>query len=259
MKRTPAATYNVITALFGLLSVLSCACIGGLLVLRPSGLGRQVLIAPTNIVAPTDTLTFTPSATFTPSLTYTPTNTPTSLPTNTQIPSNTPVPTDTPAPTDIPTVAPTPRNTPAIVATAAATAAANKGTPVPNLLFAPASDVVTFSPNPDPTTGCNIMAIAGQILDVNGKPITSKVSVFIAGPNGFKKLAYPSTVNVPPYGVGFWLLVIKAKANSNAYVVEVLDSKTNQISSPMTVQFTADCQNNIAIINFQQTAPGPIP
>jgi len=254
MKRSSAATYNLITGLFGILTLFSCICVGALLLVHPSFLGRQVAQVPTSIVAPTDTKTYTPSATFTPSITFTPSYTPTPLATDTIVPTNTLVPTETPPPTDVSTDTPTPKNTPAIVATAVPTLSA-----AGSYAFVPGSNAPAFSPNPDSTTGCNVMAIAGQILDQNNKPITAKVEVYIAGPKGFKKLAKPNPVNVAPYGVGFWLLVINSKVNSNAYVVEVLDSKGTQISSPMTVQFTADCQNNVALIDFIQTGPITLP
>ena len=87
---------------------------------------------------------------------------------------------------------------------------------------------------------------------------TGKVEVFIFGPNNYKKLAKPLPTNVPPYGVGFWVLVIN-QFNSNAYTVEVLNSKGVQISTPVTVQFTADCMKNVAIVNFNQVKQTTLP
>jgi hypothetical protein len=100
-----------------------------------------------------------------------------------------------------------------------------------------------------------VQVIAGQIFDMNHTPITSKIQVFISGPNNYKKLAKPVASNVPPYGVGFWVLVIP-QFNSNAYQVEVLNTtKEDAISTPVTVQFAADCQRNVAIVNFDQIKP----
>lgn len=255
MKQTPAATYNLVTIVFGALTVFSCLCIGGLLILRPAALGKRVVVVPTSIVAPTDTPTFTPSATYTPSATATPTDSPTATDTNTPVATATLFPSATPLVIAVPpTIPPLPtaqvitNPTPIVVA---------GGTPfkttVPlNLIYRAASVVPAYSANPDPTTGCSVAAIAGQIFGLNGKPVTTGVAVFIAGPAGFKKLAYPSAINKAPFGVGFWLLVITGNANRNAYTVEVIDAKQLQVSLPVTVQFTGDCQQNVALINFQQ-------
>ena len=266
MKRSSSGIYNSIAGLFAILTLISCACIGGLLAHvitpPPAFSGQKSVILPTNAALPTDTKTYTPSATFTATATFTPsaTNTPTDTPIPTDTPTDTPTVTPIASDTPIPTLTLFPSRTPSGASTVKSTAAASGTAATPAggnaaIAFAPDPTSPQYSANPDPTTGCKVQVIAGQILDLNNTPITSKVEVFIFGPNNYKKLARPISTNVPPYGIGFWVLVIP-QFNSNAYTVEVLNtSKEVQISTPATVQFSSDCQKNVAIVNFNQIKP----
>jgi hypothetical protein len=262
MKRSSAGIYNFLTGLFVILTLISCGWIAGVyskILAPPAIFSRAAVVVPTVLIPPTDTPTFTPSATFTPSLTFTPTptttatDTPTLVPTDTPVPSNTPLPSNTPIPSNTSVPSNTPKGAPTVAGTAGTPSLGNA-----DIAFAPDAVSPQYTANPDPTTACKVEVIAGQILDLNNQPITSKVEVFIFGPSNYKKLAKPVSANVPPFGVGYWVLVIP-QFNSNAYTAEVLNSQGIQISTPVDVQFTADCQKNVALVTFTQVKQTTLP
>ena len=285
MKQRTGAIYDVIAGLFFILTLLAIVVIVGLLskkIAAPAALRPVVAVVPTVYIPPTDTITPTPTDTPVPTQTLTPTATITPTP----LLSNTPVPpTFTPTPLIQPTSALDVTLTALVVSTQTASAAlalavdtratahsltnnppptdsSAAGNPTTSGSFAFASDPnIQYTSNPDPNFGCNIEAIAGQIFDMSKQPLVSPVEVFIysgtdpvASP--YKKIALPLSTSQAPFGVGYWLQIINKKAGADTYTVEVLDRKLqNQISSTATIQFTGDCTKNVAIVNFNQTAP----
>ena len=282
MKQQSSAVYDVIAGIFVILTVLMLVLILGLLSHKlqpPVSLQPAVAQAPTVFVPPTSTATLSPTPTLVPTLTFTPTLTLTVTPSLT----DTPVP-----PSDTPTLAVSPtsaldstltqvalnaqagqlaagtQTAQALTAAVQPTGAGGGATSAPvaagDYPFAQAG-TVQFTSNPDPNLSCNVEAIAGQVFDTNHSPLTSQIEIFIFNASGsYKRLANPLPTNQAPFGVGFWLQVINEHAGKNQYLVEVLDKKLEkQISITATIQFTGDCTQNVALVNFSQVKPFVFP
>ncbi len=250
MKRSSASSYNQLTVVFLVLTLFAFLCMVGMLarIVKPPGFLEPVAIAavPTHLVPPTDTPTFTPSATFTPTETFTPTFTPTLTPPPTLTFTATSPATSTPPVSAVPPTAAATDAPPTVAATSAQ---------YPFILAATFPQAIA---NPDTATACKLQAIAGQILGTDGKPITSKVQVFING-SGIKKLAKPAAGKTAYGDEGYWALTVGNKVNTNTYTVEVLNNKGDQISDPVDVAFTADCAKNVILVTFSQIAPIALP
>jgi len=194
----------------------------------------------------------TPTKTQTPTRTATSTKTPT--PTKTQIPTKTPTPTRTPTstktstPTKTSTITQTPTRTFTPTFTPTNTQEwrpyqVQPNTPVYRQNFA------------HPEKGCNWTGIAGQVIDLSGKPVTNLVV-----------LAEGFLVNTPvdmitltglatAYGTGGYEIELTNQliASSNSLFVSVYDLAGKPLSYPVVVTTFADCAKNLIIINFKQT------
>lgn len=245
--------YNILTFL---VLLLTAVCI---VVYAMIGVGRldpfppraTSTIIPTWTPRPTETPTFTPSATatptntptpsFTPTLTETPTDTPTITltPTDTLTPTPiTPTETETPPPTETPLPSPTPEGPTA--------------TPTPTeppYAFILQGNQVTFVPQfVYPSQGCNWEGIAGQVLGLNGEPL-SGLLVHVWG-SGIDTIVTSGTN--PNYGQSGWEQFVDNRPNGNEYFVQLMHPDTRQLSDVIRVVFPNSCAGNLALVYFQQ-------
>jgi hypothetical protein len=186
-----------------------------------------------------------------------PTRTPSLTRTPTLAPTLTPSPTITPTEFIPPTEAPPTATIPPTSDVATLT-----NTPAPTL--PPISTDPTQSPypfrlreQPIPTlnsfnsAGCNWQGIGGQVFDVNNQPLAN-VRVHVFG-SGIELNAISGSNTL--YGPSGWEIQLANTVNTNSYAVELRSSQGTPISPRIPVVFTANCAQNLTLINFVQTRP----
>jgi hypothetical protein len=280
MGRGRARGYNVIASIFFILSLLWLAFVVARFLAPAPAPVATVVFVPTIALLPTETPTFTPTATFTPTdtptFTATPTNTDTPvptatgrLPTLTPSPSFTPIPTDTPIPTE--TNAPTATITPSLTITATIAPSLTPlasdtpaQSPTPEINFTPQPTEPPPSPfpfalrdNQPPiltinfanTSGCSWQGFGGQVFDLAGQPLIG-IRVHVFG-NGIDAFALSGSNSL--YGPSGWEIPVANAVNNLTYLVELQTPQGTVISPQIPVTFPADCNRNLALVNFQQT------
>ncbi|MFQ5406929.1 MAG: hypothetical protein ACE5FI_00715 [Anaerolineales bacterium] len=186
------------------------------------------------VAADTPTATASASATAaestvtsTPSKTATPTETATLEPG-----ADTPTPTATgPTPTPSATVAPTNTLSP--------------------FQFTLQADGIQYTRNfVYPELDCNWMGIAGQVFDLNNKPLIGNL-VHLEG-GGFSVDAITGTKS--EYGPGGYEHILDStpKDTTDEYVVQLLDPTGAALSDQIVVPTFADCNRNLILVNFVQ-------
>jgi hypothetical protein len=216
--------------------------------------GGQVESAavPTARVLPTITVTpIPPTATETqiPTETQTPTETVTPLPSSTARPTVT----NTPTPLPSATVTETPTITPTLDVTFTPTVIPSPTGPSPTappaLPFA-GPPQVQFTRNFANTAGCAWQGIGGQVLALGGGQFTTPLQVHVYSTG--QDFPRVFTGSNSAYGAsGFEVRVANAITTETFYVQ--LESRSNiPVSPPVQVDFPGDCEQNVALINFEQ-------
>ncbi len=281
MRRSSAATYNLITLVFLFLTLFTFLGVLGLLtrvIAPPSFLRQAVAVAPTQVTPPTDTRTPTASSTLLPTDTPTASNTPTPLPptntitltasntptplppsdtpTNSATPSQTPLPSKTPVPSKTPFPSRTPKG---FIASKTPEGGAPVVSPTSSFPFALAAGFPLAGPNPDTTVGCAYQAISGQVLDMSSAPLKTKIRISVAGPKGIGVQTTPSPLNDTLYSPGSWVFPVDNKISSASFTVQILDGKNKPLSDKVKITFANDCQQNVIFVNFTQLRPVDLP
>jgi len=182
----------------------------------------EEIIEPTATLQPTATLVL-PTATLIPA---TATYTPTAIP-----------PTATYTPTAIP---PTATFTPTAIFEKFALQAA---TPIFMVNFVHTAE------------GCNWQGVAGQIFDQAGNPLLNYV-VKVAGTyNGqpFSQIGYTGMVSGNPYGVGGYEIVLgnTPVTSVDLLTIQLFDTKGIPVTNPLPFSTSANCTQNLVLINFK--------
>ena len=204
----------------------------------------RVLPSPTDTpIPPTPTDTTTPLPTETPTETATPTATASVPPTATT--SATPLPSAT--------ITPTPTVTPTLDVTFTPTFEPTPTGPTPTSLppypFAgPAA--VQFTRNFANTQGCAWQGIGGQVLALGGGSFTNPLQVKVY--NDFVDLPPVFTGTNSAYGAAGFEVRVANSITRDIYFVELQSRTGIPISEPVQVTFPGDCEQNVAIVNFQQ-------
>lgn len=270
----PTGCYNTVTLVFLMLTlfifILTAALLSGIIT-PPLSLAHKALQKPSVAVVPSSTITFTPMPSFTLTKTRTPTRTPsltatqepptpTNLPpTGTFTPSLTFTPTETliPMPTETPvelplspTVLPSPTPLPPTI------------TPSPTKLGLTATATPEFSfqvvpPSPAlvkyPAT-CSFQGISGLVLGLNKERLNAKTGILAVV--ALKKTGaaeMTSLIDTDPTN-GF-LIQVGAVVKKQSYTVELRSPKGVPLSEVVTINFPANCDQNLAVVNFAQSRP----
>lgn len=245
-------TYNLVTVIMLTLTVLVSIGVILLAVLRPfGGSGGGIAARPTIFVIPSETATLA-GPTVNPTWTASPTTTVTPSPTITRTPTvtNTPTPTDTATPTATltPSNTPTVTNTPTITNTPLPT-----NTPAPTNTPQPGNEYrqkgsTSYEKNKN-SAGCNWTGIAGEVFDSAGKAQKGiRIRVF-NDDFSFEAISGDAT----SYGTSGWERSISdVELIKGDWRVQVVDSDGNALSPTVTVTFKGACNQNLAIVNFQQ-------
>lgn len=209
---------------------------------------------PTAAVLPTLTPTPPPTATFTP---LPPTETATG--TATDFPTNTPRPTDAPtlAPSPIPsatiTASPSPTETLSVTLTNTPEPTATGPTAPPPPPYPFAAQPAQFTRNFANTAGCAWQGIGGQVLGLDGAAYTNTLQVHVYSQQQDFGRVFTGTNSA--YGVSGFEVRVANAITAGIYFVQ-LESRANiAISDAVQVTFPGDCEQNAAIINFEQVRP----
>lgn len=190
---------------------------------------------PTVEIPPSPTQTSTPRYQLPPTWTPTATEQPTA--TNTPAPSPTPLISPTPLPTDTSTPTPGPTATkPAFVFSV------QQGSPqaIPNIYH---QDL-----------GCNWIGVAGQVLTLNGAPVTGlivQVSGVADGKTFSPQLSLTGVMR--EYGPSGFEIQIGDKPfdSTNSLFIQLFEPATNlPVSDKISFSTFNDCQKNLILINF---------
>ena len=237
--------FFLIAAVIAILVTIFMALTGG-------GNDAEALAIPTEFIipSPTDippTLTYTPTRTptetLTPTATYTPSSTPTDSPTETQTPTQIPSPTITSTPTitltpdvtETPTIEPTPTGP--------------TSTPPPPLPFA-APDTIQFTRNFANTQGCAWQGIGGQVLALGGGSFTNPLQVHVYT-NG-QDFGRVFTGSNSAYGASGFEVRVANAITTDTYFVQLESRNGVPVSTEVQITFPGDCEQNVALINFEQ-------
>ncbi len=235
---------DVITSIFLLLTVAVVA-VTILLIANPRSPLNPFPPAtyPAVLILATDPPTLTPTETFTP------------IPPTPTIPTVTP--TDTPTPTD--TLTPTHTYTPVVGGVASATSGASVSTnPTQTPRFTPSTlpftvKAVRYQAHTG-TEGCNWMSIAGLVINVEGAPFNvgqRLLAVRITSSNNridqIEPVGTTSTL-----GEGSFNVFVNPIPIVEDYTIQLLGATGAPVSEPVALQTRSGCEENVAVIEFQQ-------
>ncbi len=113
-----------------------------------------------------------------------------------------------------------------------------------------AIDSTLFKPN----YGCNWIGVAGQVFDLQGRPVMG-VRVWLRGMYNGKRIDLLSlTLESSPYGPsGFEFTLGEELVNSKGQLfIQLLDQANIPISDRIYFDTYEDCNKNLILINFKQ-------
>lgn len=105
-----------------------------------------------------------------------------------------------------------------------------------------------------PERTCTWSGIAGQVFDLQGRPITG-ITVQVSGPMYGKDIQFLSiTGSSPWYGVGGYeiFLTDKPTDTEGAYEIRLVDLTGRGLSPRFKFNTSSDCAKNLVIVNFKQ-------
>lgn len=241
-------TWNIVSIVFLVLTVLAIAIFGILLIQAPvvEEALPEIAVIPTitNTVPPSPTRTPLP-ATFTPTTapSETPSHTPTVQPSITALPSATPTATIT---ATLPATL-TPSMTPTPTVTAGPTATAP-----PALPFLPEGDVV-FTSNTFNTQGCAWQSIGGQVLNLDGRAYNGTLNAHVY--NNARDYGRVQTGTNSFFGISGFEVPLETAPSANTYFIELETTSGTVVSTPIQVSFPGNCEGNVAQVTFKLARP----
>jgi hypothetical protein len=100
--------------------------------------------------------------------------------------------------------------------------------------------------------GCNWIGVAGQAFDTQGNPVTG-LAVSIKGTLGSNNIdAVTITGSANAYGPGGYEIVLGTQpvASTGKLTVQLLDPSAKPLSDKIVFDTTADCAENLILMNF---------
>lgn len=186
------------------------------------------------------------------------------LPTLTPTPRGVLPPTWTPQPTLIPTTTSTsaPSQTPTAGLTATAfplfTPSGDPATPTPGgppYMLAQGSPVTLSSVAFYPDLGCNWSGVAGQVMDLNGAPVSTGIIIQLGGTLAGQVLDVTSLTGVAPqYGLAGYEIHLgdQPVASQGDLWVQLLDQAGEPLSEKVSFDTYGACDKNLIFVNFKQ-------
>lgn len=157
-------------------------------------------------------------------------------------------PIETPTPTSPPATA---TATGAPTATGAAPPVAATNTPSA-YAFTLQNETQTYIPYGGPE-GCDYLAIAGQVFDVDGEPLTG-LPVVVEGED-FEQLDFSGSAS--RYGPSGYEVFINDTPYEGEFTVKLVSETGFPLSEEVVVRTSDSCEQNVAIVNFIQNQETP--
>lgn len=264
MSSTSARIYNLISALFFILTIGMIAVVVYLFITIDPDARKPQIILPTPVVIPTETPSATPTATATHTYTPTATTTHTLVPSETPTPTHTLTPSETPTPTitasatitATPTITHTPSATPTETPTPTPTGPSPTPTPTDSPFVFGVPTGVEFRANVTNTAGCAWQSIAGTVIGMDGQPVTNRFYVRVFNANStFEQLVETGT-NSFYEPIAGWEIQVSSIINMDTYFVRLETTTGVVLSDNIQVDFPQDCGSNVAYVRFVQTRSG---
>jgi hypothetical protein len=210
-------------------------------------------IVETTTIAPTQTVEYTATAIFTETEQPTATNEITNTPEATATPevTETAMATETMAPTSTLMPTATLTNTPTSTATVTPT------TEVLSDLFSIQTGSPVFMTNFVHTTeGCAWQGVAGQVFNSNGLPLINYILKITGNYNGtsVNQIGLTGAVTNTPYGPGSYEFILGNTPidSQDQLTVQLFNPDGQEVTSPLSINTSSSCSQNLEIINFQQ-------
>lgn len=165
-------------------------------------------------------------------------------------------PHESPAPTALPTATPTPL----LIATPTIPPTLTGVTP-PLATYTPAAFPFTLQDGAYAYTqytgeqGCDYMAIAGQVFDLNGEPLKF-IPIHIRDMEGFFETIVFSG-SAPQYGPSGYEVQLNTSPYEAEFIVQLISETARPLSDEVVVRTRASCAENLIIVNFVQNQPLP--
>jgi hypothetical protein len=250
MNDDNARIYNIISLIFLMLTVVVIVFVIVRFITYEEPVDTRPLSALPTLVPPTETPTPTETGTATAPPTFTPTTTMTETPTLTLTPQDTTEPsatiTVTPGPSETPIDTPTPINSPE------PTAPLVTRTPTDSPFFFDVNAEVRFQQNTS-AVGCQYQALGGNVVGMDGLEYPRQLQVRVIGPNFERERVTGSSTQYGP--VSGWEVPLGTQPIPGEFVVRLESLGGTQLSPDIRVMFPGTCEQNIAIVQFQQTKP----
>lgn len=154
----------------------------------------------------------------------------------------TPLPSETPSPTATATPRPT--------ATRAAVPSDATNTPS-SYPFTMQNEAPTYTAYTG-EAGCDYMAIAGQVFDVNGDPLMG-MPILVEGDDRFSALGFSG--NAPSYGRSGYEVFINDIPYEGVFTVRLIGENGQPRSADIVVETSDSCEQNLVIVNFVANQP----
>jgi hypothetical protein len=245
-----AQIYNFISFVFLMLTVVVIVFVVVRFITYEKPVDTRPLSALPTLVPPTETATPTEPGTATAPPTFTPTTTMTETPTLTLTPRNTVEPsatiTVTPGPSETPVDTPTPINSPE------PTLPLVTRTPTDSPFFFALNGDVRFQQNTS-SVGCQFQALGGNVIGMDGLEYPRQLQVRVIGPSLERERVTGSSTQYGP--VSGWEVPIGTQPLAGEFVVRLESLAGTQLSPDIRVTFPGTCEQNIAIVQFQQNKP----
>ncbi len=105
------------------------------------------------------------------------------------------------------------------------------------------------------SAGCNWQGVAGQIFDASGLPGMNYVVKVVGTFNGqpFSQIAVTGMVSGNPYGVGGYEVVLGTTAVNSVdlLTIQLFDNLGAAVTNPLPFSTSANCAQNLVLINFK--------
>jgi hypothetical protein len=96
--------------------------------------------------------------------------------------------------------------------------------------------------------GCAWMSIAGNVLNLEGNPLTS-VGVQVRGEN-FESFQWAGSE--PRFGVSGYEVILNLSPYVGNWTIQLISDNVRPLSREISVQSSSDCNRNVVIVNFIQ-------
>ena len=98
--------------------------------------------------------------------------------------------------------------------------------------------------------GCTWMGVGGQVIGNDGQPVKNLVISISGMENGAPKEWMGYTGAATAYGPGGFEIQLGSQVSAALYTIQLFDLNGKVLSEPFHFNTSADCQQNLALVNF---------